>query len=1038
MTDIGRDIELFERAIDLPAAERDAFLEAECSNDPERLARVRPLLEAHDRAGETMAPNPLAAHRSIPRAIGRYTILERIGQGGMGVVFSARQHEPIDRTVAIKLISLAHDSQEILSRFEAERRTLALMDHANIAKILDAGVYEDRPYFVMELIHGSSITEYCDARKLGIEDRIRLFRQVCLGVQHAHQKGIIHRDIKPSNVLVTEQDGVGIPKIIDFGVSKALEGGHGAGTHTEVGRIIGTPDYMSPEQAQGDTTDIDTRSDVYSLGALLYELLTGYTVFGLAKKSAKIDEIRSAVLDQTPGKPSTRFRETTPEADRLADRRRSSPEELRRRLSTDLDWIVLKALEKPQSRRYDSVGAFAADLQRYLDGEPVVAAPPTRIYRTRKFIRRHRGPVAAASLLLLSLCLGLAAFAVQSSITRKQRDRAIRAEREVAQRLDEVEQITDFQSDMLMRLDTFKSGLGITTEVLDKHREALLETGLTEEQRQEAQALFESEWRRLNTTDLAVETVDSLILRPALESLAGKFKDQPAIEARLRFSLGDQYFAIGKFDYGMDLMREATTVLEREYTPDHPILLSAKSSLAFYLSSTTHLDEAVPMIESVLAAVEASTTVEPELKFTIESRAAEIFWAAGQFDPALKWGRAGWEGFKALLGEDHPDTLRAQQTLAGAMRESGDLAGARALEDDVLARRRRVLGPDDAETIRSISSSGNQAWTERRVEDAVALFKEAYEGRARVHGAAHPITQQSAANYAQALAQAGDTQRGNAILRESLEAMRQSMGRDASPVLTVASNLSVQLTNARQYEEAEELALDTLARRRRVQGDGHPDTLISFNVASYVYRRQGNNEKAAPYLQTALDVATTTLGPDHPDRLIYLFNVGSIAESLGQIDKAIELISETATRGVKSMGLRHPTTRRAIGKATELMFAQQRYPDVLDLALPMLEQARQTGASDAGDLAALLGLLNAAGRAHSHLGRWADAERNLEEAYTLLRDAPDATPAKLDFCIKALIEHFNRRDAASPGEGFAQRASEWEARLSPPPEPKPE
>jgi tetratricopeptide (TPR) repeat protein len=587
--------------------------------------------------------------------------------------------------------------------------------------------------------------------------------------------------------------------------------------------------------------------------------------------------------------------------------------------------------------------------------------------------------------------------------------------------------ITEFQSEMLLGLDTFRAGLDITRRVLDEHRDALLATGLDDREREQFAERFEAEWGRVNTTDLAVETIENLILRPAVESLSERFTDQPSVEARLRFSLGDQYFSLGKYEQGIALMRDASDVLEREFPPDHPVPLRARAALAFYLSSTSGVNESVQMIEGVLKRLRSAVDLDPLLALSIREQAAQIFWAAGKLELALGAATASWEGFKAILGEDDPKTLRSLQTLAGVTRESGDLAGARVLEDDVLERRRRVLGPDSPDTIRSISSSANQAWQERRIEQALELFNEAYEARARVHGAAHPITLQSASNYAQALAQAGDVERGNAIMRDSLESMSEAMGEDATSVLTVASNLSVQLTEAGEYEEAERLALDTLARRRRLLGDSHPDTLVSFNVASYVYRTQRLHEKAEPYLRMALRVATETLGPDHPDRLIYLFNVGSISVSLDRTDEAIALLSETAVRGSAVLGLRHPTTSRAIGRVSELLHNEGRHAQLIELLAPMIPLARQE--TEAGESSVLGPMLHSVGRAQSQLGQWDNAEANLKEAYTIAIDSEDQGRALREACINALVDHFIRRDVDSPDQGFAERAGEWEARL---------
>ncbi len=349
--------------------------------------------------------------------IGRYKLLEKIGEGGFGVVYVAEQKEPVKRRVALKIIKLGMDTKQVIARFEAERQALALMDHPNIAKVLDAGATETgRPYFVMELVRGVPITQYCDENNLPTIERLELFIAVCQAIQHAHQKGIIHRDIKPSNILVTLHDGVPVPKVIDFGIAKATQGDLTDKTiFTQFQQFIGTPAYMSPEQAEMSGLDIDTRTDIYSLGVLLYELLTGKTPFDAKELvQAGLDEMRRTIREKEPIRPSTRLRGFTPEELTATARRRSGDApKLIHALRGDLDWIVMKCLEKDRTRRYETAVGVATDLKRYLHNEPVIARPPSNVYRMQKFVRRHkRGAIAAAAVVLaLVTGLGLATFA---------------------------------------------------------------------------------------------------------------------------------------------------------------------------------------------------------------------------------------------------------------------------------------------------------------------------------------------------------------------------------------------------------------------------------------------------------------------------------------------------------------------------------------------------------------------------------------------------------------------------------------------------
>ncbi len=412
---------LFAVAVSLPSGERSAYLEKECSGDPALVDRVLALLRAHDRAGHVIDrpvngdPNQTAGYSPIseqPGTIvaGRYKLLEEIGQGGMGTVWAAEQTMPVRRKVALKLIKAGMDSRAVLARFEAERQALALMDHPNIAKVLDGGLTESgRPYFVMEYVKGVPITEYCDATRLSVEERLNLFVQVCSALQHAHQKGIIHRDLKPSNILVAPYDDKPVPKVIDFGLAKAMHQSLTEKTlYTAHDTVLGTPLYMSPEQAQLNNLDVDTRADIYSLGVLLYELLTGTTPLERQRfKEAAWDEIRRMIREEEPPQPSLRLN-STDTLPSLATFRHTEPEKLKKLVRGELDWIVMKALEKDRTRRYETASGLARDIRRYLDDEVVEARPASAGYRFGKFIRRHKGQVIAAGLVMLALLAGIA------------------------------------------------------------------------------------------------------------------------------------------------------------------------------------------------------------------------------------------------------------------------------------------------------------------------------------------------------------------------------------------------------------------------------------------------------------------------------------------------------------------------------------------------------------------------------------------------------------------------------------------------------
>src|SRR4051794_31245221 len=430
---------IFHAARDIPDPDRRrAYVRGVCGGDEDRVAHVEALLAAAD-APDSLLDRPAGSDpvattdqptgENPGTVIGPYKLIQQIGEGGMGTVWMAQQIEPVKRLVAVKLIKAGMDSRQVIARFEAERQALALMDHLNIAKVLDGGTTAaGRPYFVMDLVKGVPITRYCDEHHLTPRQRLELFVPVCAAVQHAHQKGIIHRDLKPSNVLVAPYDGKPVPKVIDFGVAKAT--GQSLTEKTLVtgfGAIVGTLEYMSPEQAEVNQLDIDTRSDIYSLGVLLYELLTGSTPFtkkGLEK--AGMLEMLRLIREQEPSKPSTKL-STAEGLPTLAANRGMEPAKLTKLMRGELDWIVMKALEKDRNRRYETSNGFAMDVQRYLSDEPVQACPPSAGYRFRKFARRNKAAFFAASVLAVAVVLAVVGLATGAVLAIEDRDAAAAA-----------------------------------------------------------------------------------------------------------------------------------------------------------------------------------------------------------------------------------------------------------------------------------------------------------------------------------------------------------------------------------------------------------------------------------------------------------------------------------------------------------------------------------------------------------------------------------------------------------------------------------
>lgn len=544
---------IFSEALGKSApSERAAFLDQACGSDLELRKQVELLLESADAAGSFMAPpdpaqtveSHIPIHERPGSKIGRYKLLEQIGEGGFGVVFMAEQEQPVRRRVALKVIKLGMDTKQVVARFEAERQALAMMDHPNIAKVFDAGSTDSgRPYFVMELVKGIPISEYCDQQALTTRQRLDLFEQVCSAVQHAHQRGIIHRDIKPSNVMVTVHDDKPVPKVIDFGIAKATQARLTEQTlFTEFRQLVGTPAYMSPEQAQVLNTDIDTRSDIYSLGVVLYELLTGTTPFDPKDWSGGgYDEMRRIIREVEPPPPSSRI--STLGAEKLslvAQQRHCDPQRLVRLVKGDLDWIVMRCLEKDRTRRYDTAVGLAEDIQRHLSDEPVQARPPTLTYRARKFMRRNRLAVLAATSIAAAILLGLT-FASIGFVQARRQTRIAQKEGARAQ------QTAQFLTDMLQ-------GVGPSVA---KGRD----------------------------TKMLREIVDK-----SADRIGKDLKDQPEVRGDLYMTLGHVYWDIDDEPHGVEMLQQAVDSYRIAFGSESPKLALALATLGQLLCYGAHIE----------------------------------------------------------------------------------------------------------------------------------------------------------------------------------------------------------------------------------------------------------------------------------------------------------------------------------------------------------------------------------------------------------------------------------------------------------------
>jgi serine/threonine protein kinase/tetratricopeptide (TPR) repeat protein len=745
---------IFNSALELKdPIERAAFLAQACDRNASLRRQVEDLLQAHERAG-TFLEQPAATGRiavcpSLAEKtgdnIGRYKLLEKIGEGGCGVVYVAEQTKPVYRRIALKVIKPGMDTNQVVARFEAERQALAMMDHPNIAKVLDAGATETgRPYFVMELVRGIRITDYCDQNRLAIKERLDLFIKVCQAVQHAHQKGIIHRDIKPSNVLVADYDGVPVPKIIDFGIAKATAGERLADKtiYTALEQFIGTPAYMSPEQAKLSGLDIDTRSDIYSLGVLLYELLISKTPFDAKRLiEAGFGEIRRIIQEEEPSRPSQKLSTLAAEEQTTYARfRQTDFPRLIHFIRGDLDWISMKCLEKDRNLRYETVNDLAADLQRHLNGEPVLARPPSKFYRFRKLVRRHRLAFASTSAVAAALVAATAVSAWQAKLASRARNREVAANALLRAQITETEAISKFLTELFQSPDPARDGR-------------------------------------------AIKVVD--ILGVAAKKLDAELADQPARQAKLQATLGVTYDALGLYREAIPLQEKVLNYYMEASGPENPDTLTAMNNLARSYYLTNRRGEALKMLEAALAGRRKVSGPEHPETINAMQNLANSYDVTGHKDEALKLREEVLALCRKVLGPEHADTLKAMHNLANSYDEAGRVDKGLKLREEVLALRPKVSGPEHPATLMAMNNLSLSYHEVGRRDEALKLREQAVALYRKVSGSEHPDTLRAMSNLAFSYDEAG--RRDEALkLREEVLAIRRKVNGPEHPDTLVA------------------------------------------------------------------------------------------------------------------------------------------------------------------------------------------------------------------------------------------------------------
>lgn len=853
--------EIFFSACDLHGEERQRFLDQQCAGNAELRAQVERLIAAGEDLSDVEKTHLAAqaiqqaadsfARSEVPKQIGPFHILEEIGEGGMSVVYAAAQFEPVNRRVALKVIRPGMDSRDVINRFESERQALAVMDHINIAKIFDGGTTEKGlPYFVMELVSGEPLTNYCDSHRLGINDRLNLFCNVCAAVQHAHQKGVVHRDLKPSNILVSEQDGEPLVKVIDFGIAKALDATLNEDpTETRVGQVMGTPTHMSPEQAAGAVDQIDTRTDVYSLGVVLFQLLTGVLPYSIEGKGT--DAIRHAIEQGATTRPSAKLRESEDKT-QLAAERNDRFRPWLKKIEGDLDWITLRAMEVEPDRRYQTVNALAVDIQNFLHARPISARSPSAAYLVSRFVRRNRKTVFAASVAVLALVAGFAVATVGLV-------RATNAERVAVAKQRTAEKAKEFLVGTFVASDP-EAARG----------------------------------RQVSASDL---------LREGAERIDLELDDEPEIQSALLQTMGRAFENLALYDEAEPLLRRAVKLAVEAHGPGHLEVAAAQQELGEVLWRTGQYDEAKEMHLGALTIIEAELTREHPDYAVNTAKLGMAYFREGDYTEAESLFARSLDIYQRLELTGTSDYADVLSDLGGVKVRQNNLDEAARDFQSALEVWRENYGEVHPNIATVLSNLGAVAAKQNQFDLAAAYYQRALDMRRRLYGdQPHSQLAISLNNLASLYWRQNDVERAEPLFRESLEMRRAVYGDVSVAVATGLNNLALVQLAKGDTEAAEQAYREALQVRQLVQGEDHPNVGITQTNLAAALNAKGDFQGALRESREAMIALQIALGPSHwrvaSARSVYgaaLMELGKYLESENELIPAFNDIR--AARG---------------------------------------------------------------------------------------------------------------------------------------------